>query len=332
MTDLHDLRGWPRTIAGAWWTVSFGKTASTRTHHEGREVIITASSWLAAQRALNLIVASLRVLAGEPILFEADERLVAWNDLEPEVGDREVFNAQRGQMKTEGIAAACCAAVKASRRRAWQYAVTKFRFSLKLYGLYAADLDPFRSRQHFALSRFADDHVMFGYAIMAAYSAIEDLGLELRASRENPSRINGAWNPVVKQELEARLRAAGVSLDETLLWTIRGSDTSIQRRRPVPVASRARWAGGLVVRDGQVELVDAIAYADWLRDKIAAHGVNKELTPSLSPYDVVNVQHVARRLIMEVLCGWRRCFKPPTALTRERHRRVALRATGAAQR
>jgi hypothetical protein len=48
-----------------------------------------------------------------------------------------------------------------------------------------------------------------------------------------------------------------------------------------------------MVRDGHVAMIDAIAHADWLRDKVAAHAA-KGLTPSLSPYDVVNVQHLAR--------------------------------------
>jgi len=54
------------------------------------------------------------------------------------------------------------------------------------------------------------------------------------------------------------------------------------------------------VRDRKVALVDAIAYGDYLRDWAAAHVVNP-LTRSLSPYDVVNVQHVARFLLLASL-------------------------------
>ena len=48
------------------------------------------------------------------------------------------------------------------------------------------------------------------------------------------------------------------------------------------------------------DLVDAISYASWLRSKVASHNT-KALTRGLSPYDVVNVQHLARRLLIEVL-------------------------------
>ena len=308
VTDLHDLRGQPRTIAGAGWNVSFNETAATKTYHEGREVVLSAPSWVAAQRALDLIRAGLTVIRSEPMPFDADEQLIAWNEEEPEVKDREAFDAQRTHgLRINSVPMACLLAARASTRREWHYAVIKYRFSVRLYGAYVVDLDPFRSRRHLQLSRFAEDHVTFAHAILAAYSAIEDLGLELRASRGTPSRINNGreWNPVVKKELEDRLSAAGVALTEPVLWTIRGSGTTVHKRRPVPVISPARWAGGLMVRDSHVALVDAIAQADWFRDKIAAHGVQR-LTPSLSPYDVVNVQHVARRLIMEALGLWRR--------------------------
>lgn len=295
----RDLRDHPRIITGAGWAATFRKTAATESIRPTQEVVLAAPSWLAAQRALNLIRAGLFLLHGEPLIVDADERLVAWNDSEPEVEDREIFSVGRGRLSVAHIPTACLLAARASRRRAWQYAITKYRFSVKLYGASLSDLDPGRRPRHLALSRFLDDHVAFSHAILAAYSAVEDLGLELRASRERPSRIGGNWNPVVKTDLEGRLHAAGVST-APLLWTVRGAGTRVHRQRKVIVASRAPWAAGPMIRDGHVDLIDAIAYADWLRDKIAAHA-SKKLTPSLSPYDVVNVQHVARRLIMEVM-------------------------------
>jgi hypothetical protein len=64
-----------------------------------------------------------------------------------------------------------------------------------------------------------------------------------------------------------------------------------------------QWARG-PVRDGDTALIDAIAYADWLRDKAAAHAPG-DLTEVLSPYDVTNVQYLARWLILERLGVWR---------------------------
>lgn len=75
--------------------MSFNETAATKTYHEGREVVLSAPSWVAAQRALDLIRAGLTVIRSEPMPFDADEQLIAWNEEEPEVKDREAFDAQR---------------------------------------------------------------------------------------------------------------------------------------------------------------------------------------------------------------------------------------------
>lgn len=164
------------------------------------------------------------------------------------------------------------------------------------------DLDPWRS-PHLAISGFPSDHVIFSYAIISAYSVVEDLGLQIRASQNKPSRINGRWNPVVKQNLEQRLTKSGVDFMETILWTLRGSKRRIEIRRPVPIATKAPWAAW-IVRNSELKITDAIAYAAWLRDRVASHGV-KDLTQVLSPYDVINVQHLARRLLLESLGFWR---------------------------
>jgi len=143
---------------------------------------------------------------------------------------------------------------------------------------------------------------MFSHAIVSAYSAIEDLGLEVRASQKKPSRINGEWNPLVREDLESRLEKANIDLKETILWTIRGPMRNIERKRGIPILEKAPWARG-PVRDAEIKIIDAIAYSDWLRDCVASHGV-KALTKVLSPYDVVNVQHLTRRLLLETIRYW----------------------------
>lgn len=217
-----------------------------------------------------------------------------------EKNEREALVDKR--MTTGGFPLACGVAAKASRRTKWVYAVARYKFSLSLFSVHHVDLEPFRSR-HLAVSSFPGDHVMFSHAIISAYSAVEDLGLELRASASTPSRINGQWNPVVKQELEARLRKSHVDLGETILWTVRGPRRKIEKKRPVPAMARAPWAGW-PVRDAELHITDGIAYSDWFRDCVASHGV-RDLTRVLSPHDVVNVQRLAQRLLLESLGFWR---------------------------
>jgi hypothetical protein len=94
---------------------------------------------------------------------------------------------------------------------------------------------------------------------------MEELGLPTRASNQNPSRINGAWNPKVRSELEKRLTAAGVDLSEPFYWNLRGKRTRIEIKRAPEIIGPARWAINNVVRDGKIHISDAIAYASFLR-------------------------------------------------------------------
>jgi len=287
---------------GAGWDISFIEERRYPPRlRNGREIIINSKSWHRAQYALNLILSSILLYSGNPPLIEMD--LVAHNDEEPEFYDPLYRKAiTEKYMSTLDIPAACAIAAKVSRKRKWVYALTKYKFSTSLYGVFHVDLEPFKS-SHLAVSPFPEDHVMFSHAIVSAYSAIEDLGLEVRASQKRPSRINGKWNPIVRNDLEDRLEIANINLDETILWTIRGPMRKIEKTRGLPVLENASWARG-PVRDAEIKIIDAIAYSDWLRDCVASHGV-KELTKVLSPYDVVNVQHLTRRLILESIGYWR---------------------------
>jgi hypothetical protein len=193
-------------------------------------------------------------------------------------------------------------AAKASHRKTYQYALFKHLLSHEVFSTSIMDLEPsywwptqfvFDSAQH---------HVRCAYAIIAAYSVLEELALEMRASREKPSIIDGKWNPEVKTELESRLLKAGIDLSEAVLWTLRDTPTRVERMRPPRSQSKAKWAR-LKIRDSEVEVVDAIAYASWLRSKVSAHRL-RELAGSLSYYEVANVQGLARRVLLERLGFW----------------------------
>lgn len=287
---------------GAGWTATLAPQRRQPPRvYEGREVILHANSWASAQRALDLIDGCHQLLRGDPPIFPF--HAIAHNPSEPEWMEKDQRETLAEKVwSTGGFSLACAVTAKASRRKKWVYAVAEYKFSQSLYSVHHVNLTPFRS-PHLAVSSFPGDHVMFSHAIMSAYSAVEDLGLDLRASARTPSRIDGQWNPVVKHELEERLRKSHVDLAETTLWTVRGPRRRIEKKRPVPATARAPWAGWSV-RDSELHITDAIAYASWLRSRVASHGV-KELTRALSPYDVVNVQHLARRLLLESLGFWR---------------------------
>lgn len=123
--------------------------------------------------------------------------------------------------------------------------------------------------------------------------------MEVRASATNPSRIGDRWNPVVLEDLKTRLRRAGVDPNRTFVWVSRGPARSIERKRKVAPGQRLKWTCG-PIRDRDILLPDAVAYVDWLRDRVAAHA-SSSLTRSLSPYDVFNAQSLARIILIEAL-------------------------------
>jgi hypothetical protein len=276
------------------------KTNINNKYYPNKLVIISANSKNRAQYANDLLYASQAALRGRvPFLPRND--VVALGDLH----DTETEHSNNIKLKNQGFSMAsgfplaCILAAKASHRRAYQHAIFKLLLSFELFSTEIMDLDP----SHWIPGRFVlnspEHHVHCAYSILSAYSAIEELGFEIRASQAVPSHIGGRWNPEVKAELEGRLENGGIDISETFLWTLRDTPTRIEKTRPPAVKSKAPWAYWKV-RDSEVELVDAIAYASWLRSKISAHGLN-DLSESLSYYDVANTQHLARRLLLERL-------------------------------
>jgi hypothetical protein len=206
-------------------------------------------------------------------------------------------------LETDGVPTACAIAAKASFRLKNVYAISKYNFSITNCSIFSVDLEPYISG-HISVSPFPDDHVRICQAIVSCYSVLEELGLEIRASQNKPSMINGNWNLPVKNDLEDRLTKAGINLQETSLWTLRGPKRKIERKKAPVLSSMEEWSNGRMIRDSSIELIDAIAYASWLRSYVSSHKT-KDITSVISPYDVINIQHLSRRLILETLGYWR---------------------------
>lgn len=295
------------------WTICFEDEPCDATYrssltfegktYPAKAVIIHAASRERAQQAADAIHASVGLMTGELPWF--GQTVVIPRDPESAEHDDGQHDTHPGRDRVSGgdLPLACLIAVRASYRRAYQHALFKYALSCQTFPTSGMGLRPsgwwparfvFDSAQH---------HVRCAYAIVLAYSVLEELSLELRASRDNPSSIGGKWNPRVKRELEARLEKAGIDLSETVLWILRDTPTRIERTRAARAQSRAEWAG-LKVRDSEVAVVDAIAYTSWLRSRVSAHKLG-DLAGSLSYYDVLNAQHLARRVLLERLGFWR---------------------------
>lgn len=296
----------PPPYKGKTWHIVFGNCNENKYQRNKQEVTIYASNQQSAQKALNMITSSLELYSGQPISPFGDIDLFAYNDEElKELDKDELAELRFESLTSNGIPAACLIASKASYRKKYIYAIAKYHFSVSLYNQFEVDLEPWAA-PHLPVSIHPEDHVAFSHAIISAYSVLEELGLEMRASSKKPSMINGKWNPEVREDLEHRLKEAGVDLGEKLLWTLRGPRRKLERVKQIPIFEKMRWAVG-PVRDSTVEIVDAIAYTSWLRSFVASHKV-KEITEVISPYDVINTQHLARRLLLEPFGIWKDFF------------------------
>lgn len=268
-----------------------------------RAVMIHAASAETAKYVTGMVyAASCLITPGH--IFPPDEiEVVLASGARQDSGAGDGEQSQRIAGTWDGLTLACMIAAKASHRKAYQYALFKFLLSQQVFPVDVMDLDP----SHWWPARFVFDsaeyHVRCAQAIVLAYSVLEELSLELRASPSNPSLLGGKWNPVVRSELEGRLSASGVNLSEPLLWVLRDTPTRIERARAPEGQSKVSWARSKI-RDSDLDIVDAIAYASWLRSKVSAHRL-RDLAASLSLYDVSNVQHLARRLLLEKLGFWR---------------------------
>lgn len=154
----------------------------------------------------------------------------------------------------------------------------------------------------------------FAYAIIAAYSIIEELGLHVNVNKSKDHRSildNGEWDPAVLDDLINRLKLANIKIEEDIPWLIRGDATKIETNRPIKTTKAAEWADPpdykdeffIKIKDGYVFLPDSINHISFLRSRIASHSVGERIK-DLSVFDVANAQYLSRRLILESIGLW----------------------------
>jgi hypothetical protein len=285
--------------------------STTSTHYRGRdypgkEVLIHAPSKEHAQKAADLIKSALLTIDGSSLrshTYPGEHAPITLQD----AGSGEPFDPKPNssvRMATMEIPLACLIAARASMRLRLVYALSKLALSFEIFSVPLMELDPERHFANIPKSSFPEDHVRYSFAIVTAWSCIEELGFEIRASQSNPTKIKGAWNPTVKSDLEARLRKGHIELKERCLWNLRGPRTRIELRRAPEIVKAAEWVRHLV-RDGEIEVIDAINYVSFLRSKLSAHRLDHDVVKLLSVYDVANAQFVARRLLLETMGFWR---------------------------
>lgn len=187
------------------------------------------------------------------------------------------------------------------------YALEKYRFSIESEGFNPYSANPRYGQVFDNESPLYADHVNQLMAIVAAYSVIEELDCEIRASAKNPRFINNKtceWNPKVWNEIETRLTEKGIDTSYEFQWTIRGSDTIVHKEFQYHLFGKeSKYNDGEEVKDRTLHIIEAIQFASFLRSAVAAHKFN-EKSSAISPYDLHNVQMISRYLIMQCIGIW----------------------------
>ncbi|HEX5328768.1 hypothetical protein [Sulfuricurvum sp.] len=183
------------------------------------------------------------------------------------------------------------------------YALEKYKLSLEQDSITPHSGHPKYGQIFENESSMHSTHVKQLTSVILAYSVIEEIGCEIRASEKNPRFIKGKWNPEVWDETINRLEKKGIAVDEKFVWIFRGDDTPIHKEFTDDFGVLANYNDENIVRDRELHIIEAIQFASYLRNFVAAHRFN-EKSKYISPYDVYNVQMLARKLLMQSMGIW----------------------------
>lgn len=188
-----------------------------------------------------------------------------------------------------------------------QYAIEKFKLSLEINSMAPHSANPKYGQMFDYYKIDKSYHTSGAFAIIAAFSAVEELGLEVRSSAKKHRFLdndNGVWNPKVLNDINERLGEIGITEEDTFDWIFRGEKTEIEKDLKPYFGHDSKWSEiNEEVRDKTLTFPEAIHNLSYLRNFIASHKF-KELTKYISPYDIFNAQSLTRNLILRELGIW----------------------------
>lgn len=196
----------------------------------------------------------------------------------------------------------CSIAAKSFGNLKYIYCLKKYRFSLKLSSLTPNSLHPYHGEIFKGYEYDYDFHIQGAYSFLAAYSIIEDLGIDIRSSQKNPRfiKVDGekVFNPVLKNNVLERLAKINIDGDELITFSVRGNSKNLTDL-VVPILGEASEFNHYKdVNDIDLTIVEAIHYCSYIRSFYLAHGFTKD-NLFLTPYDVDNVQKLIRRILLD---------------------------------
>lgn len=269
------------------------------------ELLIEAESEEKAEDLLSIIQGGMLLAYPEPGLIsnfvfikEYIEEQNSWYKKNPHINYLK---------KIENVGFGCQIASKVIEDKQLIYAIEKYKVSIELASFTPKSAHPMYGQVFENYDIKHNYHTRSAFAIVSAFSVIEELGLEVRSSSVNKRFLNnktGEWNPKVLNNINKRLVKANIGTDLTFDWIYRGEPTKIEQETMPLFGIDSEWITyGKDVRDKTLTFPEAIHHASYLRNFIASHKF-KELTQYISPYDVNNLQLLARQLIIRKMKMW----------------------------
>tara|TARA_A100000171_G_C2102152_1_gene130292 strand:- start:90 stop:1124 length:1035 start_codon:yes stop_codon:yes gene_type:complete len=302
---------------GCYWEFEGGKSEikynrgkdyneiKDKTQLRQNELIISAENEDIADNALSLIKGGMILAFPSPYVTLLDLSVT-----EIKATDAQFYKENPKYFhKIHSVGFGCQILEKIIENKECSYALEKYKVSLELHSFNPSSADPIYGQVFDHYSHQKQTHTRSAFAIISAFSVIEELGLEIRSSAKNPRFLepeNGKWNPKVLNNIEERLKKIGIEANATFDWVFRGEQTEVEKDFKPYFGYDSQWINyGNNVRDKTLSFPEAIHNSSYLRNFIASHKF-KELTEFISPYDVFNVQCLARKLIIESLGMWKK--------------------------
>ena len=183
-------------------------------------------------------------------------------------------------------------------RKSLLYAIHKFSLSIEIVTLLNDDVNPIF---YFPIVN-PKDQTRLAYSLILCYSIIEELNLQIKASKEKPSTKNGKWNSEILNDLLGRLQEQKIPVDETITWYSRGpnriyfDETKYEKLKEY----NADFNEEDQVKDKEIKIEEAIRELSFLRSTVSSHKFSKKIN-DLTIYDVKNGQLFCKWLLLKLI-------------------------------
>lgn len=198
---------------------------------------------------------------------------------------------------------ACQLLQKVYGNQSLENAVCKYYVAHDIYHLHPMALHPMEDP--FVSEYLLSERIRIANVIVDCYAVLEELNMQIKAGKDNPSVIDGQWNPNVKQELFARLQKKNIDPHKCIPWLSRNGVIRPFKVGVVKVDELCEWSDGESICDFKISICDAILELSYMRSQLSSHNLGEKVL-KLSVYDANNAFWLARYLMAKYF-GWDLC-------------------------